>query len=126
MKIMTIFLASMLLSGCSVSYSHKKVETAKVHEDIGTFSKKVHFIELMELLRDNWHQAPTPELKNKVNNLMLHAGLEQKCSNRTCWLAYQDLKITTQENFIVIEYTNKSVIKIDIDNPDRAAKVIYG
>lgn len=126
MKIVAMALVSVFLSGCSISYSRTHVPPAPTQMDMGRFSQKVHFIELMEFVRDNHHAAPTPQIKEKVLRLVFEAGLTQQCANRKCWLAYGDLKITTEELFINIEYRDKYVIKIDINEPDRAAKVIYG
>lgn len=126
MKIVATTLAAVFLSACSASYSRTTIPPAPVQMDMGTFSQKVHFIELMEFVRDNHHVAPTADLKKKVDRLMFEAGLSQQCANRSCWLAYGEVKITTDEMFIIMEYRDKSVIKIDINEPDRAAKVIYG
>ena len=124
MKIAAIALISVLLSGCSMSVSHKRTEPAQA--DIGQFSRKVHFIELMELVHENWHKGASNELKQKVERLMFEAGLVQQCANKKCWLAYGTLRITTEEDWIVIEYPDKSILKIDSREPDKAAKVIYG
>jgi len=124
MKIAAIALASVLLSGCSMSVWHTRTQPAQV--DIGQFSRKVHFIELMELVHENWHKGASNELKEKAQRLMFEAGLVQQCANKKCWLAYGNLRITTEEDWIVIEYPDKSILKIDAREPDKAAKVIYG
>lgn len=133
MKIASIALISVLLSGCSMSVSvwHTRTEPAQADidqfsADIGQFSRKVHFIELMELIRDNWHKAPTPDQKKKAERLMYEANLVQQCANKRCWLSYGKFRITTEEDWIVIEVKNNSITKIDINEPDRAAKIIYG
>lgn len=126
MKFIMVLTSALLLSGCSVSYSRSSIPPAPTQMDMAKFSQKKHFVELMEFVRANHHAAPTPEIKAKVYRLMFEAGLVQQCANRKCWLAYGDLKITTEELFINIEYRDKSMIKIDINEPDRAAKVIYG
>jgi len=126
MKIVATTLAAVFLSACSASYSRTTLPPAPVQMDMRTFSQKVHFIELMEFVHDNHHVAPTADLKKKVDRLMFEAGLSQQCANRSCWLAYRNLKIRTDEDFIIIEFTDKSVTKIDINEPERAAKVIYG
>lgn len=126
MKFIMVLTSALLLSGCSVSYSRNYTPPAPTQMDMGKFSQKVHFIELIELVRDNGHKAPTPELKKKAERLLFEAGLNKKCANNICWLTYQDLKITTDEMFINIEYRDKSMIKIDINEPQKAAKVIYG
>lgn len=128
MKFLTAILVSIALSGC-VPFSKPteyRIPPKPDVTDMGTFSQKVHFIELMEVVRDNWHQAPTPELKVQVARLMQEAGLRQECANKRCWLQYQQIKITTNDDFIIIEPDSKNVVKIDINEPHIAAKMIYG
>lgn len=127
-KLLAIALVSVgvLVSACSVKYTEYRTPPKPEVTDMVTLTRKAHFVELMEVVRDNWHQAPSPELKEKVNRLMFEAGLTQECANRRCWLSYRSLRITTDEDFITIEFRDKSVTKIDVNEPDRAAKVIYG
>ena len=125
MKALAAILLGIALSACS-SKSEYRVAPRPVAVDMETFKKRDNFVQLMEIVRDNWHQAPSPELKEKVNRLMFEAGLTQGCANRRCWLSYRSLRITTDEDFITIEFRDKSVTKIDVNEPDRAAKVIYG
>ncbi len=126
MQLIMMIMTAVVLSGCSASYTTYRAQPVVVREDIGQLSRKAHFVELMEFVRENHHLAPTPEMKKTVERLMFEAALVQQCANKKCWLAYGELRITTDDMFINIESKDKSVIKIDINEPDRAAKVIYG
>jgi hypothetical protein len=122
MKIALTLVAALFLSACSVSVAHKSVVPVRSIES----TQRVHFVQLMEIVRDNYHKAPTPELKEQVIRLVRDSGLEQKCQNKRCWLQYKDLRITTEEEYIVIEISATSYIRVDIRDPRIAAKVIYG
>jgi hypothetical protein len=126
MKALATILLGIALSACSVSKYEYRVPPRPVQSDMESFKRKTAFIELMEIVRDNSHIAPTKELKEKVNRLTIEAGLTQQCANRHCWLSYRELKISMEEDFIAIEFKDKTVTKVDVNEPDRAAKVIYG
>lgn len=125
MKALAAILLGIALSACS-SKSEYRVAPRPVAVDMETFKKRDNFVQLMEIVRDNWHKAPSQEIKARVSQLTIEAGLTQQCANRRCWLAYREFKISMEEDFIVIEFKDKSVTKIDVAEPERAAKVIYG
>jgi hypothetical protein len=115
-----------MLTGCSVSYAHYKKPDTPVAVDMIVFNKKAAFVELMEVVSENWHKAPTPELKTRVEGLIFAAGLVKKCANRVCWLEHMGVKIRTDSDNIIIEYSRGSIVKVSIAEPDRAANLIYG
>ncbi len=117
MKKLAVLQTCFVLAGCSTTINSQKPSNH-------TNAQKLSFIELMETVRDNWHQAPTPELKNKVNRLMYESGLRQECLDRRCWLQYKQYRITTTDEFIVITTKNLEV-KVSIDEPEKAATFLY-
>ena len=128
MKVATTILLCGLLAGCgcATAYQDKGPPNKITNMDMGTFSQKVHFIELMEFVRDNAHKAPPVNAKSKVERLIFEAGLTQRCENKRCWLEIRGYRITTDTEFINIQMSQGQVVKIDIHEPERAAKVIYG
>jgi hypothetical protein len=107
-------MVAVLIGGCATRITYSNSPPT---DDIGVLSRRVHFVKLMETVRDNWHQAPSPELKQKVERLMHEAQLRQECANRKCWLQYKNYRIT--------EASPKLFFKIDIREPEVAAKLIY-
>jgi hypothetical protein len=115
-------MVAVLIGGCATRITYSNSPPT---DDIGVLSRRVHFVKLMETVRDNWHQAPSPELKQKVERLMHEAQLRQECANRKCWLQYKNYRITAGAEFIEIEASPKLFFKIDIREPEVAAKLIY-
>ena len=69
-KILSVAALGITLSGCSVSYAHYKTPEVPTQTDLATMSRKSNFIELMNVISENWHVAPTQDLKIKVERLI--------------------------------------------------------
>ena len=120
MKNIMLLLLVLLLPGCSSSV---QVKTQVQNE---TFVEQEHaFIGLVNFIRSNSNTKPSLFLEDRMNRMIFEAGLYKECINKDCYLVYSrtKVKIKFDQEYVLIQYTDKSYIKIEDLN--KAASIIY-
>lgn len=120
MKIVGTLLLGLTLAGCSVT----KTSHTKAHDM--NLVQKAHFVSLVSVYRENRHKPPTKQLGQEVAALADGANMKRQCEARKCWLKYNDYLIRFEEEWVEIKLRNGSFVKFDINEPEEAAKFIYG
>ena len=121
MKFLMLFLM-ITVSGCTVY----KTEMNNVHPETEYHINNNidSFIQLVGVIRNV--KSVTPEVKNKINNLVFNAGLVSQCDNKYgCYLIRpgNDGKIRIDTEFITIDYGTRYV---KVEDVSEAVRIIYG